>query len=185
MLNAFDSVADSLNSSQVFSRPISLSMASIHVLSSQISTLPEIPELYNPNFLDLLIPAVRKQPATRYAQKLTEKPSAAGSTGQAPRNIMMEALQSTAHRTWTDNHAPAYSSTLSPTLDAFQGLSNAKGYEFKTYLDTAWAEDPALTLRIIWSTRSIPDGIGNKDVFYRYGALYKYPISRLNNKVTS
>jgi len=30
-----------------------------------------------------------------------------------------------------------------------------------------WAEDPALTLRVIWNTRSIHDGKGDKELFYK------------------
>lgn len=34
-------------------------------------------------------------------------------------------------------------------------------------LARAWAEDPALTLKIIWNTGSIHDGKGDKELFYR------------------
>ena len=72
---------------------------------------------------------------------------------------MMEALKSTTHQTFTDNAAPAYNSTLSATLDAFQALApHAKGASVYEHLDKAWAEDPNLTLRMIWNTRSLHDG---------------------------
>jgi hypothetical protein len=34
-------------------------------------------------------------------------------------------------------------------------------------LAKAWEEDPSLTLRIIWNTRSIHNGKGDKELFYR------------------
>jgi hypothetical protein len=39
-----------------------------------------------------------------------------------PSNAMMDALRSTAHHKLTENYSPAFSSTLSATLDAFNGL---------------------------------------------------------------
>ncbi|KIJ09162.1 hypothetical protein PAXINDRAFT_87872 [Paxillus involutus ATCC 200175] len=42
-------------------------------------------------------------------------------------------------------------------------------------LENAWAEDPALTLRMIWSARSIHDGKGDKELFYRaFGWLFDH-----------
>ncbi|KAH7907623.1 hypothetical protein BJ138DRAFT_1129038 [Hygrophoropsis aurantiaca] len=130
--------------------------------SSQDVTLPAIPELLNPNFLDVLIPP-------------TEKPGPSEVLTAPPRNAMMDALRETAHHTLTENDAPAFSSTLSPTLDAFQGLRPfTKGKEVDRYLEKAWAEDPALTLRIIWCIRSIHDGKSDKVLFYRaFGWLFK------------
>jgi hypothetical protein len=37
---------------------------------------------------------------------------------------MMDALRQFSHRTLTENYAPAYDSTLSSTLDAFQKLTH-------------------------------------------------------------
>ncbi|KAI0262261.1 hypothetical protein BGY98DRAFT_1092197 [Russula aff. rugulosa BPL654] len=57
-------------------------------------------------------------------------------------------------------------------------------------LAKAWAEDPALTLKIIWNTRSIHDGKGDKELFYRaFGWLYEHhprtAISNLPNSRTT
>ncbi|KAJ7649848.1 hypothetical protein FB45DRAFT_974086 [Roridomyces roridus] len=80
----------------------------------------------------------------------------------------------TAHRTYTTNGAQAYSSTLSPTLDAFQQLTGyAYSSQINTLLSHAWAEDPELTLRIVWNLRSIHDGKSERDAFYRaFGWLW-------------
>lgn len=123
--------------------------------SAQIVTLPNIPELYDENFLDILIP-----PKQDDVFMEVNRPTVL--------NTMMEALKSTVHQTFTENLAPAYSSTLSPTLDAFQSLTRySNGSEIKKHLDNAWKEDPALALRIIWCLRSIHDGKGEKEAFYR------------------
>ena len=125
--------------------------------TSQIVTLPHIPELFYPNFLDVLLP-----------------PRAALSTNAhvgapVPKSAFMDALKSVAHRRTTENGAPAFSSTLSSTLDAFQSLSvHMDTRTIDGVLARAWAEDPALTLKIIWNTRSIHDGKGDKELFYRY-----------------
>ena len=125
--------------------------------SSQIVTLPDIPELFNPDFLDILIP-----PSPKSAEKSPMM------TEQVPRNPMIDALQATANQTRTANNAPAYSSTSSATLDAFQllGTYHTKA-EFEGYLQNSWDEDPELTLRIIWNIRSIHDGKANKECFYK------------------
>lgn len=131
--------------------------------SAQIVTLPNIPELYDENFLDVLIPL--KQ-ADVFLE--VDRPTVL--------NTMMEALKSTVHQTFTENLAPAYSSTGSPTLDAFQSLTRySDASEIKKHLDNAWKEDPALALRIIWCLRSIHDGKGEKEAFYRaYGWLFDH-----------
>ena len=46
----------------------------------------------------------------------------------------------------------------------------------------AWAEDPDLTLKIIWNLRSIHDGKSEKEGFYRYdsdifGAVMSYNLA--------
>jgi hypothetical protein len=125
--------------------------------TSQIVTLPHIPELFNPNFLDVLLPP-RPSLSTD-----------ANVGASVPKNAFMDALKSVAHHKVTENGAPAFSSTLSGTLDAFQSLSvNMDAPTIDGVLARAWAEDPALTLKIIWNTRSIHDGKGDKELFYRY-----------------
>lgn len=137
--------------------------------TSQRVTLPDIPELYDPNFLDVLLPPAdpkMSEPTLMESEK-------AGST---LRNAMMDALKTTANRTFTENLAPAYSSTGSPTLDAFQFVKpRVSKPQLNTYLKNAWDEDSSLTLKIIWNHRSIHDGKGDKETFYRYA----HPASRV------
>ncbi|CCM05803.1 uncharacterized protein FIBRA_08037 [Fibroporia radiculosa] len=127
------------------------------VATTQKFTLPYIPELFNPNFLDILLPAALQVAP----EKSVDAPK--------PHNAMMNALNSTAHRTLTENNAPTYDSTLDPTLDAFQGLTSWSDYEYMSALLTkSWEVDPLLTLRLIWQLRSIHEGKGEKEAFYRY-----------------
>lgn len=125
--------------------------------TTQVVTLPPIPELYDPYFLDVLVPRreVAKGPSTVKVEPV-------------PTNPLMEALKATANRAYTANGAPAFSSTLSPTLDAFNGLRpGVPGSHIFDLLDKAWAEDPLLTLRLIWNLRSIHHGKGEKELFYQ------------------
>lgn len=118
-------------------------------------TLPNIPELFNPNFLNVLIPEQKTN--TTIEKKDT-----------GPTNPLMTALMTDNFHTYTENGAPALSSTGSATLDAFNGLSAFSfGEELNTSLAEAWAEDPVLTLRLIWNMRSIHDGKGENELFYR------------------
>ncbi|KAN0094455.1 protein of unknown function (DUF2828) domain containing protein [Tylopilus felleus] len=84
----------------------------------------------------------------------------------------------------TENSAPAFSSTLVATLDAYLGLQTGIPVEsVDRYIENAWAEDPDLTLRVIWSTRSIHDGKGEKELFYRaFGWLFEnHPRTAITN----
>ena len=123
--------------------------------TSQVVTLPYIRELFDPNFLDALLPP---------------RPAPVPNVGTpAPKNAFMDVLKSVAHHKLTQNAATAFSSTLSSTLDAFQSLSAQMAAErIESVLAKAWEEDPALTLKIIWNTRSVHDGKGDKELFYRY-----------------
>ncbi len=133
--------------------PMSIPAAS----TSQIVTLPHIPELFDPNFLDILLPP-------RPALSPHANVSAA-----VPKSAFMDALKSVAYHRLTENGSPAFSSTLSCTLDAFQSLSvHMETLTIDSVLARAWVEDPALTLKIIWNTRSIHDGKSDKELFYRY-----------------
>jgi hypothetical protein len=76
--------------------------------SCQNPVIPPIPELFNSNFLDELIPPASTPKAT------------APSPEPHP---MTDALRQFSHRTQTENNAPAYDSTLSATLDAFHKLT--------------------------------------------------------------
>ncbi|CAA7260377.1 unnamed protein product [Cyclocybe aegerita] len=143
--------------------------------SSRSVLLPAIPELFDPNFLDVLIPGKHEDVMKLDVDEISTV---------APKNPMMEALKAVAHQTLTANGAPAYDSTLSPTLDAFSGLTRyTYGSRVGKLLDDAWKEDPGLTLRLIWSLRSIHDGKGEKEVFYRaFGWLYdNHPRTAISN----
>ena len=123
--------------------------------TSQNVTLPHIPELFDPDFLNVLLPP-------------RSTPDANVDVPQ-PENALMNALKSVAHRKYTENASPAFNSTLSPTLDAFNSLSIFMTKEkINMVLSKAWEEDPGLALRIIWNTRSIHDGKSDKELFYKY-----------------
>ncbi|KZT27099.1 hypothetical protein NEOLEDRAFT_1176895 [Neolentinus lepideus HHB14362 ss-1] len=139
--------------------------------TSQTVTLPFVEELFNPNFLDVLLPATRN-------------PVSVSSVVDTPQNPMMDALKSTASHTLTWNDAPAFSSTGSATLDAFQHLTRYASWDtIDSALTKAWKEDPTITLRLIWNTRSIHDGKGEKELFYQaYAWLYKnHPRTAIAN----
>ena len=125
--------------------------------STQIIVLPDIPELYDNNFLDILLPS--KDGSTTFGQRATTTP--------VPVNPVIDALLDNSRRTFTKNGALSYNSTNSAILDAFNNLSNAPGSDFTGYLSKSWIEDPELTLRLIWTLRSIPEGKGLKETFYR------------------
>ncbi|KAF9226942.1 hypothetical protein BS17DRAFT_800848 [Gyrodon lividus] len=136
---------------------------SLHTAAtSQNVTLPPIPQLFDPNFIDVLLPATQSITVPK-----VEIPEAS--------NAMIDALRSIAHQKLTTNAAPTSSSTLISTLDAFLGLSTGvSGEVVDRFLENAWAEDPVLTLRIIWYTRSIHDGKAEKELFYRaFGWLFE------------
>ncbi|KAH6890944.1 hypothetical protein BKA70DRAFT_1538261 [Coprinopsis sp. MPI-PUGE-AT-0042] len=124
--------------------------------TSQNITLPDIPELFDENFLDILLPKKSRD------------------TGSS----------STANRTPTENFAPAPTSILYPVLNAFHSVhQGASGRKITEKLDKAWAQDSQLTLRIIWYLRSIQDGKNCKDAFYRaFGWLLKnHPRTAIEN----
>jgi hypothetical protein len=125
--------------------------------SSQIVTFPFVKELYDPDYLELLLPQINVKASPVKAQ-----------SPAPPKNAMIEALERTVHQTLTENLAPAFDSTLSATLDAFNGLRReARWADIERLISDAWTEDPAITLRIIWNLRSIHDGKGENTLFYR------------------
>jgi len=125
--------------------------------SAQTIVLPDIPELYENNFLDILLPTTRN-----------DLDRAAIPAPPAVTNPMIDALILTTHQTFTAKGAPAYNTTDSAILDAFNSLEQYTfGSDVAMYLAKSWKEDPGLTLRLIWTLRSIPDGKGSKEIFYR------------------
>ncbi|KAF5317373.1 hypothetical protein D9611_003512 [Ephemerocybe angulata] len=147
--------------------------------SAQNVTIPEIVELFNEKYLDTLLP-----PAIDADYDLVASPSEGTTVVEAPTNPLIDALKATTNQTLTENQAPALASTLSATLDAFNTVNHqASGEVIKTHLSAAWEEDPALTLRIIWCLRSIPDGKGNREGFYKaFAWLYEnHPRTAIAN----
>ncbi|KAI0077239.1 hypothetical protein K474DRAFT_1752430 [Panus rudis PR-1116 ss-1] len=141
--------------------------------SSQNVTIPSILELYDPNFLNVLLPVANTNP---------EKKVVEGST--QPSNPMIEALKKVSHRTRTENNSPAYGSTSDAVLDAFHSLRPyATGKEIWRHLDKAWEQNPETTLRVIWNLRSIHDGKSAREEFYHaWGWLYKnHPRTAIMN----
>ncbi|EWC46414.1 hypothetical protein DRE_04357 [Drechslerella stenobrocha 248] len=141
---------------------------------SQIPTLPHLPELYNPNFLDALLPPPGKVPAAKDAQDETA----------ARTNPMMSLLESTTKRARTKNNAQAFRSTGDPLLDAFhrpQARFSPAG--FSSLFAPAWEVDPEVTLRIIFYFRSIHEGKSDYRLFYRaWGWLYaNHPRTAIYN----
>ncbi|KAJ4490492.1 hypothetical protein J3R30DRAFT_91437 [Lentinula aciculospora] len=146
-------------------------MASTNSSTTQKVAIPYINEFYDPNFLDILLP-----PSTDDVLMDIDTPT--------PKNAMMDALQATAHLTFTENGAPAFSSTLSPIVDAFSGLNSfSDARKLDLLLSRSWKEDSSLTLRLIWQLRSIHDGKSQKEGFYRaFGWLYKnHPRTAIAN----
>lgn len=124
--------------------------------TSQNVLLPVIPELHDAGFLDILLPQSQQD----------DKQSSVKTN--IPTNPMIDALKANASRALTDNGSPAFSSTGSATLDAF-GLLKPHSSRKLLYplLEKAWAEDPDLTVRMIWNCRSVHDGKGDRETFYR------------------
>uniref|UniRef100_D8PPY1 DUF2828 domain-containing protein n=2 Tax=Schizophyllum commune (strain H4-8 / FGSC 9210) TaxID=578458 RepID=D8PPY1_SCHCM len=96
----------------------------------------------------------------------------------------MDALKESANFTRTAKGAPALSSTTDAVLDAFHGIDgHASAAEIARLLAASWAVDPARTLRVIWYTRSIHDGKGEREAFYRaFAWLYEaHPRTAIAN----
>lgn len=126
--------------------------------SSQRVVLPVIPELANPDFLDILVPA--PQAGSTVGEDVMIEDS-------APANPLMSALKDFSNRALTTNGANAYSSSGDAVLDAFYMMRpKADQVEVVRKLAKAWNEDPQATLKVIWNARSIHDGKGEKELFY-------------------
>ena len=123
--------------------------------SSQICTLPPIPELLDPNFLWVLLPPEDGARRQLSLDQPTSKPS-----GYLAVSV--------------NSHATGPRSSC---YDAFRGLNARSPNSFRrldTLLQASWSESPETTLKIIWHIRSIRDGKGQKELFYRYALLIKF-----------
>lgn len=124
--------------------------------------VPHLPELFfdNPSFND-------------YLQQLSIKGKSVTSPEPVNPSPFMDALNKTdptlpANLMYTDNGAITNESSKSPLLDLFTELERVISDErLETLLPVAWAEDPDITLKVIWNARSIHNGKGDKMVFYR------------------
>lgn len=127
-------------------------------LTSQNVTLPQIPELFNPDFLDILVPVPN-------ADNLVVTMNVNDAL-HFPTNSFMARLRSD-DRAYNKNMVMAFNSTGSATLDAFNFLNRWTYEEVNERLEKAWNEDPSMALRLIWNIRSIHDGKSEKELFYR------------------
>ncbi|KAI0470731.1 hypothetical protein GGR56DRAFT_143210 [Xylariaceae sp. FL0804] len=68
----------------------------------------------------------------------------------------------------TENHDLAYRSTTQPLLDLFAELEDVvSSRRLSKLLAAAWAEDPLMTLKLIYNARSIHIGKASRLTFYR------------------
>jgi hypothetical protein len=139
-------------------------------------TIPFLPELQDPNFLDRLLPPPAVVPS---AKPKPDAPPAPGAT-------FMAATTQDSNRRRTTNLAPGFSSTLDPTLDAFDGLSQQTNWnDIKplTTLRRSYEHDPVTTVKIIFNLRSIHEGKSEREGFYRaWGWLYReHPRTAIAN----
>lgn len=146
-------------------------------MSTRDVTVPALDELHDSNYLDRILPPPKIVPGP--APKRQEE------SGDPPKgSTFMAALHDTANRQLTQNTAAAYASTLLPTLDAFNGLSQATDVEdYERLLNKSWEEDPKTTVQIIFNLRSIHEGKSEREGFYRaWGWLYrKHPRTAIAN----
>ncbi|KAH7105829.1 hypothetical protein BKA62DRAFT_688120 [Auriculariales sp. MPI-PUGE-AT-0066] len=133
--------------------------------STRPVTLPALPELHDPNFLDKILPS--NEP-THVVSPDQAKPKAW--------NAFIDALEETASLTRTTNGAVAFSTTGSACLDVFSSLnSETRPSDYTRLLSAAWAEDPLTTVRLIFHLRSIHDGQAAREPFYRaFAWLYQH-----------
>ena len=139
-------------------------------------TIPFLPELRDPNFLDCLLPPPTVVPSA--------KPK--GNAQPAQGAAFMAAMTQVSNRRRTTNRAPGFASTLDPTLDAFDGLSQQTNWnDIKplTTLRRSYEHDPVATVKIIFNLRSIHEGKSEREGFYRaWGWLYReHPRTAIAN----
>lgn len=81
---------------------------------------------------------------------------------------MLEFLKKEANRTYTENGAVTYSSTMSDCLDLFAtigALRNADEDEIVTRFIRAYAENPDIAMKILFYARDIRGGLGERRAF--------------------
>lgn len=81
---------------------------------------------------------------------------------------MKNALQTNTNLTYTENGATTFRSTMSACLDLFAtvgGMRNAPDAEIFTRFQRAWAENRDDALRILFYTRDVRGGLGERRIF--------------------
>ncbi|MCR5747401.1 MAG: DUF2828 family protein [Lachnospiraceae bacterium] len=81
---------------------------------------------------------------------------------------MLEFLKRAANRTYTENSAVTYSTSLSDCLDLFAtigALRNAREEEIIKRFIRAYAENPDMAMKILFYARDIRGGLGERRVF--------------------
>ncbi|PVF93373.1 hypothetical protein CPB86DRAFT_767963 [Serendipita vermifera] len=144
--------------------------------STRDVTHPDLPELYDPLFLDKLLP--------KQAQSTSQAEASAADQQAKKNSAFMEALKVEANKQFTQNAAHGFASTLSPTLDAFNGLSQATDHaDYDRLIRQSWEADPLLTVKLIFNLRSIHEGKSEREGFYRaWGWLYRnHPRTAIEN----
>ncbi|PTB39318.1 hypothetical protein M441DRAFT_59375 [Trichoderma asperellum CBS 433.97] len=84
----------------------------------------------------------------------------------------------------TENSDVAFRSTNSPVVDLFYELEEVvSGPRLQELLEAAWAEQPLVTLKIIFNARSIHLGKSSKHVFYRAAGWLaeNHPLTLVGN----
>lgn len=84
----------------------------------------------------------------------------------------------------TENSDVAFRSTNSPVVDLFCELEEVvSGPRLQELLEAAWAEQPLVTLKIIFNARSIHLGKSSKHVFYRAAGWLaeNHPLTLVGN----
>lgn len=165
------------------------------VLSSFPCLLPEDPALFmNHAEFEAYISKILPRPATENEgdrmhldeQNLTQgdapkkqgpdapkpqgQPYADALNSAAEMHLRNPAELSSKNRALTENLGVTFKSTESPLVDLFHTLDGEWTQELEdkliTLLEASWKEDPLACLKLIWNTRSIHLGKGNRHVFY-------------------
>ncbi len=81
---------------------------------------------------------------------------------------MLEFLKNEANRTFTENGAVTYRSSLSDCVDYFArigGMRHESGEDINKIFARAYAEDPDIAMKLLFYTRDVRGGIGERRIF--------------------
>ncbi|WVW79539.1 hypothetical protein I302_101508 [Kwoniella bestiolae CBS 10118] len=136
-----------------------------------------------PSFLSLLATPPHRVIDSLIPLNPTPSSSTSAPISAAPSAPFLEAMKG-APDMLTEKGAQAFSSTGSALVDLFNDFAPGIGVEsLFNHLEKAWKEDPHATLKLIFQGRSIHEGKGWKEGFYRTCAwLWEYhPRTFLEN----